>query len=138
MLYIKKIITSVIAISVVAPLFVFFSLDNLDTYAQVLTAEERAVLEAELAKERELLKQQEALLAEQKKIGLKISRTPEDKERSKALGKLYDEALAGSNEAKKIKRSEEDIQGLEKRANYLEKYDIRQGDVVRDLRIQIA
>lgn len=67
MLYIKKIITSVIAISVVAPLFVFFSLDNLDTYAQALTAEERAVLEAELAKERELLKQQEALLAEQKK-----------------------------------------------------------------------
>jgi hypothetical protein len=53
------------------------------------------------------------ILAEQTKIGLKISRTPEDKERSKALGKLYDEALIGGIEAQKIKKNEGNIKDLD-------------------------
>ena len=67
--YMKKIITGAIAIMMVAPLFVLFPFShNIQTVeAQALTSEERAALEAELAKEKELLKQQEALLAQQKK-----------------------------------------------------------------------
>lgn len=67
--YIRKIITGAIVIMMVAPLFVLFpfSNNNQTVEAQALTSEERAALEAELAKEKELLKQQEALLAQQKK-----------------------------------------------------------------------
>jgi membrane-bound lytic murein transglycosylase B len=67
--YIRKIITGALAIIMIAPLFVLFPVTTAIPHAdaQALTSEERAALEAELAKEKELLKQQEALLADQKK-----------------------------------------------------------------------
>lgn len=67
---IKKIITGAIIVIIATPIFVLFPFTIMHTpqaNAQVLTAEERAVLEAELTKERELLRQQEALLAQQKR-----------------------------------------------------------------------